>query len=182
MAEALTGKRQQILEYIGECLRERGYPPSVREIGEAVGLASSATVHTHLAVLQREGYLYVAFDTFVPSFRFDSAYTLAIVAVFGTTISPYLFFWQSSQEAEDEHQNGTGPLLLTPLRAPKELRRIRVDTYLGMFFSNIVGWFIIVAVAATLHAHGITNIETTAQAAQALRPIAGPFAFALFAL
>jgi len=124
----------------------------------------------------------VAFDTFVPSFRFDSAYTLAIVAVFGTTISPYLFFWQSSQEAEDEHQNGTGPLLLTPLRAPKELRRIRVDTYLGMFFSNIVGWFIIVAVAATLHAHGITNIETTAQAAQALRPIAGPSAFALFAL
>ncbi len=121
-------------------------------------------------------------DTFVPSFRFDSAYTLAIVAVFGTTISPYLFFWQSSQEAEDEQQNGVGPLLLTPLLAPKELRRIRVDTYLGMFFSNVIGWFIIIAVAATLHAHGITNIATTAEAAQALRPIAGPFAFGLFAL
>ncbi|MDE2165474.1 MAG: divalent metal cation transporter [Alphaproteobacteria bacterium] len=121
-------------------------------------------------------------DTFMPSFRFDSAYTLAIVAVFGTTISPYLFFWQSSQEAEDEQQNGVGPLLLTPLLAPKELRRIRVDTYLGMFFSNVIGWFIIIAVAATLHAHGITNIATTAEAAQALRPIAGPFAFGLFAL
>jgi NRAMP (natural resistance-associated macrophage protein)-like metal ion transporter len=124
----------------------------------------------------------VVYDTFVPSFRFDGAYTLAIVAVFGTTISPYLFFWQSSQEAEDEQQNGVGPLLLTPLLAPKELRRIRVDTYLGMFFSNVIGWFIIIAVAATLHAHGVTNIATTAQAAQALRPIAGPFAFGLFAL
>jgi Mn2+/Fe2+ NRAMP family transporter len=103
--------------------------------------------------------------------------------VLGTTISPYLFFWQSSQEAEDVRDDPKSePLKSAPKQARAEFRRIRIDTYLGMFLSNMIGWFIIVSVAATLHAHGIKDIATSAQAAEALRPIAGPFAFLLFAL
>jgi len=143
-------------------------------------LALFAYVATALIV--KVDWADVAYRTLVPSFQFDSVYTVAIVAVFGTTISPYLFFWQSSQEAEDEYENHNLPLRITPKRAPAELTRIRIDTYLGMFLSNTISWFIIVAVAATLHTHGITNIDTSAQAAEALRPIAGPFAFALFGL
>lgn len=125
----------------------------------------------------------VLIRTLVPSWQFDASYVVAIVAVLGTTISPYLFFWQSSQEAEDERADpAASPLVEAPDQAPAEIHRIRVDTYLGMFFSNAISWFIIVTVAATLHAHGITDIATSAQAAEALRPIAGNFAFALFAL
>ena len=121
--------------------------------------------------------------TLVPSLQFESKYILAIAAVLGTTISPYLFFWQSSQEAEEVREDPKAkPLKRAPRQAPAELRRIRIDTYLGMFVSNAVGWFIIVSVAATLNAHGIKEIQTAAQAAEALRPIAGPFAFFFFAL
>ncbi|HEX7969667.1 MAG TPA: divalent metal cation transporter [Stellaceae bacterium] len=121
--------------------------------------------------------------TFVPSISLDSRYIVGIVAVFGTTISPYLFFWQSSLEAEDERIDPQArPLVVAPRQARVELQRIRVDTYIGMFFSNLIGWFIIVTVAATLHAHGITDIASSAEAAEALRPIGGPLTFALFAL
>jgi Mn2+/Fe2+ NRAMP family transporter len=121
--------------------------------------------------------------TFIPSLTLDADYILGIVAVFGTTISPYLFFWQFSQEAEDGRIDPRSkPLILAPRQAPAEMQRIRVDTYLGMFLSNAVGWFILVTVAATLHAHGVTDIASSAQAAEALRPIGGPFTFALFAL
>ncbi len=125
----------------------------------------------------------VMLGTLVPSLRLESDYIVAIVAVLGTTISPYLFFWQSSQEAEDVHEDPKAkPLKRAPRQAPAELRRIRLDTYLGMFFSNAIGWFIIISVAATLNAHGVKDIQTASQAAEALRPIAGPFAFFLFAL
>jgi NRAMP (natural resistance-associated macrophage protein)-like metal ion transporter len=125
----------------------------------------------------------VLWQTLVPSLQFDTPYIVAIVAVLGTTISPYLFFWQSSQEAEDVRDDPAAePLKRAPKQAPVELRRIRIDTYLGMFLSNAIGWFIIVTVAATLHTHGVKDISTAAQAAEALRPIAGPFAFALFAI
>jgi len=112
-----------------------------------------------------------------------SAAMLTIVAVFGTTISPYLFFWQSSQEAEEIAVSPKArPLNQSPRGAKKELRRIRADTLLGMAFSNLIALAIMLATAATLHAEGITQIESAAQAAQALRPIAGQFAFALFAI
>jgi NRAMP (natural resistance-associated macrophage protein)-like metal ion transporter len=125
----------------------------------------------------------VAFATLVPSLQMNSDYIVAIVAVLGTTISPYLFFWQSSIEAEDEREDPKAkPLTESPDQAPAEIRRIRIDTYLGMFLSNAIGWFILISVAATLHAHGVTDIGTSAQAAEALRPIAGPFAFWLFAI
>ncbi len=105
-----------------------------------------------------------------------------IVAVFGTTISPYLFFWQAAQEMEDlrsTHESGM-PITLDVARG--HLRRIRWDTYIGMGFSNLVAFFIILSAAATLHQAGITDIQTSAQAAEALRPLAGDFAFLLFSL
>lgn len=106
-----------------------------------------------------------------------------VVAIFGTTISPYLFFWQSSQEVEEiEADPAAKPLLEAPRQARRELRRIRVDTFVGMAVSNIVALAIMLSTAATLHLHGDTNIETAAEAAAALRPVAGPLAFALFAL
>jgi NRAMP (natural resistance-associated macrophage protein)-like metal ion transporter len=124
----------------------------------------------------------VAYTTLLPSFSWQKDYIVAIVAVLGTTISPYLFFWQSSQEAEDEQDTpGAHPLIEAPEQAPAEIHRMRIDTYFGMGFSNLISLFIIITTAATLHASGITDIQTSAQAAEALRPIAGPFAFAIFA-
>lgn len=105
---------------------------------------------------------------------------MLVAAIFGTTISPYLFFWQASQEAEDAQGLAMdGP---NSRAGDQEMRRIRLDSWFGMFFSNIIAISIIVTTAATLHVAGITQIETAAQAAQALRPLAGDFAFALFAI
>jgi NRAMP (natural resistance-associated macrophage protein)-like metal ion transporter len=106
-----------------------------------------------------------------------------IVAVFGTTISPYLFFWQAAQEVEDVDANPKAHALRrSPWQAPAELRRINIDTYVGMGLSNSIALFIIIATAATLHRAGVLDIETSAQAAEALRPVAGRFAFLLFSL
>lgn len=106
-----------------------------------------------------------------------------MVAIFGTTISPYLFFWQSAEEVEDAGLGtGKGSLLDHPEDAPSELKRISVDTYVGMAFSNLIAFFIILTTAVTLNASGSTQIATSADAAQALRPIAGEFAFLLFSL
>jgi NRAMP (natural resistance-associated macrophage protein)-like metal ion transporter len=125
----------------------------------------------------------VALSLVAPPIRLDGAYLTVVVAVLGTTISPYLFFWQAGQEVEDERENlAARPLRDAPTQAPNELRRIRLDTFVGMGLSNLVALFIIVATAATLHAHGVTDIQTSAQAAEALRPIAGAFAFTVFAM
>ncbi len=105
---------------------------------------------------------------------------LMVVAVFGTTISPYLFFWQAAQEMEDVNA-GAGEAH-TPNEVKGHLRRIRFDTVIGMGFSNLIAFFIMLSTAATLNANGITDIETSAQAAEALRPLAGEFTFALFSL
>jgi NRAMP (natural resistance-associated macrophage protein)-like metal ion transporter len=119
----------------------------------------------------------------VPRISLRADYLTVIVAVFGTTISPYLFFWQAGEEVEDMNERADSASLLDePSAAPRELQRIRIDTYVGMGLSNLVALFIVWTTAATLNAHGITNIETSAQAAQALRPLAGPFAFTVFAL
>lgn len=118
----------------------------------------------------------------VPDFTFDGPSSMAMVAILGTTISPYLFFWQAGQEVEEQHRRHAKPLCITPRMAGPELERIRLDTIVGMGFSSLVSLAIVFATAATLHANGITDIATSAQAAEALRPIAGEFAFALFAL
>jgi Mn2+/Fe2+ NRAMP family transporter len=124
----------------------------------------------------------VLYRTFVPHFLLSKDYVVTVVAVLGTTITPYCFFWQSSQEAEDERVDPAAHTLLeAPEEAPAEIARMRFDTYIGMGYSNVISLFIIVSTAATLNAHGITDIQTSAQAAEALRPIAGVFTFALFA-
>jgi Mn2+/Fe2+ NRAMP family transporter len=125
----------------------------------------------------------VALRTVWPRFTPDSAAAAVVVGVFGTTISPYLFFWQASEEVEDmQGRPGATPLLRDGRAAPAELRRIRWDTWSGMLYSDLTAYFIILATAVTLHVAGITNIDTAAQAASALRPLAGNFAFMLFAL
>ena len=119
----------------------------------------------------------------VPHVEYSAAYLTAIVAILGTTISPYLFFWQAEEEVEDVKERPFArPLARAPEQAASEFRRIRIDTYVGMGLSNAVGLFIVITTAATLHAHGITNIQTSSEAALALRPIAGQFAFLVFAL
>lgn len=122
------------------------------------------------------------YGALVPTIAFDSAHAMALVAVLGTTISPYLFFWQAGQEVEEQHRRHVKPLYIVPQDAGPELSRINTDTLIGMGVSNVVALFIILATAATLHASGVTQIESAAQAAEALRPIAGPFTFVLFAV
>ena len=117
----------------------------------------------------------------VPELQFNAAYATAFVAILGTTISPYLFFWQAGQEIEEQHRRHVKPLCLTPTSAGPELKRIRIDTLVGMAFSTLVSLAIVFATAATLHASGVRDITTSSQAAEALRPIAGQFAFAMFA-
>ena len=119
----------------------------------------------------------------VPKVNWDKGYLTTVVAVLGTTISPYLFFWQASQEAEDVR---TLPARQILKRAPEQgegaLNRIRLDTFVGMGFSNLIALAIMITAAATLHANHVTDIQTSAQAAEALRPIAGPLAETVFAL
>lgn len=125
----------------------------------------------------------VALRTVWPKFTPNAAAATVVVGVFGTTISPYLFFWQTSEEVEDMHRNNNAaPLVRDSREAAPELRRIRWDTWSGMFYSDITSFFIILATAVTLHVAGVTDIQTAAQAASALRPLAGDFAFLLFAL
>jgi len=119
----------------------------------------------------------------VPSVKWDGAFLTTVVAILGTTISPYLFIWQSSQEAEEQRIDpDKKPLKVAPSTKNEEFARIRLDTLVGMAFSNIIAIAIIITTAATLHVHGKTNIETSAQAAEALRPLAGAFAELIFAL
>jgi len=125
----------------------------------------------------------VVLRTFWPKFTLNSDAATVVVGVFGTTISPYLFFWQASEEVEDmQRRKRSAALVLDPRAAKSELRRISWDTWSGMFYSDITAWFIILATAVTLHAAGIKDIQTAAQAANALRPLAGNFAYLLFAL
>jgi NRAMP (natural resistance-associated macrophage protein)-like metal ion transporter len=121
--------------------------------------------------------------TLMPHLSWNSTYFTTLVAILGTTISPYLFFWQASQEAEDVRvDQERKPLLKAPRQALDAFARIRTDTLIGMAFSNIIALAIIICTAATLHSAGVTRIETSTQAAEALKPIAGIFTFALFTL
>jgi NRAMP (natural resistance-associated macrophage protein)-like metal ion transporter len=124
--------------------------------------------------------------TFVPRLSWTSDYMLMLVAIFGTTISPYMFFWQASLEAEERRLrgkigNGVATYIAKRLSSGAS-RRIETDTIIGMVLSNLIGFFIIVTTAATLHAHGKIHIGTAAEAAEALRPLAGPVTFLLFSL
>src|SRR6201987_3415517 len=121
--------------------------------------------------------------TFVPAISLEKEYWAALIAVLGTTISPYLLFWQSGEEVEQmESAPREDPLKNAPQEAPDQFKRIKIDTYIGMAFSNLIAYFIILTAAATLHTHGKTDINSAAEAAEALQPIAGPFAALLFSL
>jgi len=118
----------------------------------------------------------------VPPITWNAKYAVGLVALLGTTISPYLFCWQASQEVEEIHSNKLRKSLRrAPLQAPNALRRIGIDTAVGMVFSNLIAFFIILTAAVVLHAHGKTDIQSSSEAAEALRPLAGKLAFALFA-
>lgn len=120
---------------------------------------------------------------FFPPDKSLREYTMMVVAVLGTTISPYLFFWQAAQEVEDSRlRPESKEIRAHPEYAAEHLSRIKQDTIFGMVFSNVIALCIVVATAVTLNEHGITTIQTSAQAAEALRPVAGEFAFAVFAL
>ena len=128
-------------------------------------------------------WLTVTRSLVVPRISFSSDYLTVVVAILGTTISPYLFFWQAEEEVEDERERpGAKPLTRAPEQAAAEFHRIRVDTYLGMGLSNLVALFIMITAAATLNANGMTDIQTSSQAAEALRPVAGPCVFLIFSL
>jgi NRAMP (natural resistance-associated macrophage protein)-like metal ion transporter len=121
--------------------------------------------------------------TLIPTVSFNKDYLAALLAVLGTTISPYLLFWQSGEEVEQmESEPKEKPLKKNPQEASGQFQRIKIDTYVGMAFSNLIAYFIILTAAATLHAHGKTDINSAAEAAEALKPIAGPFAALLFSL
>jgi NRAMP (natural resistance-associated macrophage protein)-like metal ion transporter len=119
-------------------------------------------------------------DTFIPSWPHSHEAWATLVAILGTTISPYLFFWQSSQEVEEEKAKGRRMLVQRQGATSKEITFRKIDVGIGTFASNLVMYFIIVVTAVTLHKHGITKIETSRQAAEALRPLAGNFAYLLY--
>jgi Mn2+/Fe2+ NRAMP family transporter len=146
-------------------------------------LTLSLLAYVGVAFLVKMPWATVGHDLLVPQVSFTAPYLTVIVAILGTTISPYLFFWQAEGEVEDvKERPAAKPLKRAPEQAPAELARIRIDTYVGMGISNAIALFIILTTAATLHAHGVTNIQTSSQAAEALRPIAGSFAFGIFAI
>lgn len=133
------------------------------------------------AIIVKQDWISIIKYTFIPHIEFDLRYLMTLVGFLGTTISPYLFFWQASEQVEEEITQGKiSEFEESPAIAVEEINLMQKDTLTGMFFSNLVSFFIILTAAATLHANGITEIETPQQAALALRPLAGNFAFLLF--
>jgi NRAMP (natural resistance-associated macrophage protein)-like metal ion transporter len=157
--------------------------PYHRYVGALKWLTFSLFAYVGIVFTVHIDWAAVALGAVLPKFDRTGDMLTLIVAIFGTTISPYLFFWQSSQEVEDEEADpDAGPLLTNPEQASRELNRIGWETWLGMGASNLVAFFIMLTTAVTLNAHGHTDIQSTEQAAEALRPIAGQAAFLLFSL
>jgi len=157
--------------------------PYDRYVGVLKWLTLSLLAYIGVGFAAHVNWLDAARQALTPHVHWSKDYATTIVAILGTTISPYLFFWQAAQEVEEIRRvDADQPLKVAPEQARRHLRRLRIDTAVGMGFSNFIAFFMIVATAATLHAKGIANIETTSQAAQALEPIAGKFAFLLFAV
>lgn len=134
------------------------------------------------AFMARPDWSAVLHGTFLPHVAWTRSYMAVLVGILGTTISPYLFFWQASQEVEEDRKHGKRTVAERRGSTNLELSAAKDDVFTGMFFSNLVMYFIILTTAATLHAHGVRNIETAKQASEALRPLAGPGAYWLFTL
>jgi NRAMP (natural resistance-associated macrophage protein)-like metal ion transporter len=172
-----------ILLFGGFSLALQVYVPYTKYVPYLKWLTLALFAYVATAFIAHVSWLQVIHGTLLPSLSLRTGFFTGLVAVLGTTISPYLFFWQASQEAEEVATNPADqPLKKSPRQAPIQLSRIRLDTYVGMALSNLIALFIIVTTAATLHAHGVLNVETSAQAAKALEPLAGRFAFVVFGL
>jgi len=184
-AELMIGANAKLFT-VGFALVSLGlqlFVPYHRYVHVLKWLTLALFAYVGVVFIVRVDWLHVAIRTFAPQIRLDGPTLTVIVAVFGTTISPYLFFWQSSEEVEDLGAKGERGLLEeSDAEGRRELSRIRWDTVVGMAFSNLVAFSIILATAVTLHAAGKTDIQTSAQAAEALRPIAGQLTSVLFSL
>jgi NRAMP (natural resistance-associated macrophage protein)-like metal ion transporter len=165
------------------CLIGTVFVPYHRYVNVLKWLTFSLLAYVGIVFTVHIDWRAVMAGAFVPRFELSGETLTLIVAVFGTTISPYLFFWQSSQEVEEEEADPkAAPLLEKPQQAAHELERIGWETWIGMAVSNLVAFFIMLTTAVTLHAHGQTDIQSTEQAAAALKPIAGEAAFILFSI
>jgi NRAMP (natural resistance-associated macrophage protein)-like metal ion transporter len=185
VAELVTGLNRHLMTalFVALTLLLQVLVPYHRYVRFLKWLTLSLLAYAAVLFTVRVPWGEVALRTLWPHLRLDATAAAVVVGVFGTTISPYLFFWQASEEVEDMRvRRDAPPLLRDAAAAPKELRRIAWDTWTGMFYSDLTAYFIILATAVTLHVAGITDIETAAQAASALRPLAGEFAFLLFAV
>ena len=164
------------------CLLLQVFIPYQRYVGVLKWLTLTLFAYVGTVFASHVPWGEVLRGTFVPKLELSQNYLLLIVAIFGTTISPYLFFWQAGQEVEELTVQRDGASLHSlPEDARHHLRRINIDTALGMAFSNIIAFFIMLTTAVTLYTHGVHDIQTSAQAAEALRPIGGEFTFLLFA-
>jgi NRAMP (natural resistance-associated macrophage protein)-like metal ion transporter len=165
------------------CLGLQVFVPYRRYVSYLKWLCLGLLAYVGILFVVKIPWLSVLRSTFLPHIAFTREALTAVVAVFGTTISPYLFFWQASEEVEEQELAPTeSPLLRAPDQAPDQLGKMQTDTWVGMAFSNVVAFFIILTAAVVLNAHGIVDIQTSSQAAEALRPVAGRFAFLLFSL
>jgi len=145
-------------------------------------LTLSLFAYVIAAFLAKPDWYEVLRSTFLPKLSFSSEYITTIVAILGTTISPYLFFWEASEEVEEEKSEGRAKLSERKGATDKEIKKEKIDTVVGMLFCNVVFYFVIVSAGATLHLSGQTNIQSATDAAQALRPLAGDMATVLFAI
>ncbi|HUO23068.1 MAG TPA: divalent metal cation transporter [Caulobacteraceae bacterium] len=184
VAELVTGVNRHLMTvvFVVGTLLLQVFVPYHRYINYLKWLTLSLLAYAGVLFTVHVPWGQVALRTVWPKMALDAQTATVVVGVFGTTISPYLFFWQASEEVEDMQIRHSAALLGDSASAPPELRRIRWDTWSGMLYSNLSAYFIMLATAVTLHAAGVTEIQTAAQAASALRPLAGDFAFLLFAL
>lgn len=184
VSELVTGVNRHLgtVVFVTITLLLQVFVPYHRYVGYLKWLTLSLLAYAAVLFTVHVPWGKVALHTVWPQLKINAASATVVVGVFGTTISPYLFFWQASEEVEDMRARHGAALNMDPLTARSELRRIRWDTWSGMFYSDITAFFIILATAVTLHVSGVTDINTAAQAAKALRPLAGDFAYLLFAL
>ena len=185
VAELVTGFNRHLMTgfFVTGTLLLQVFVPYHRYVSFLKWLTLSLLAYAAVLFTVHVPWGQVALRTVWPHFTPNSPAAAVVVGVFGTTISPYLFFWQASEEVEDmQAGRGTAPLVRDAGAAGPELRRIRWDTWSGMFYSDLTAYFIILATAVTLHVAGVTDINTAAEAASALRPLAGNFAYLLFAL
>ena len=185
VAELITGFNRHIMTalFVFGTLILQVFIPYHRYVNFLKWLTISLLAYAAVLFTVHVPWVEVLQRTVWPRFPLNADAAAVIVGVFGTTISPYLFFWQASEEVEDMHSKpGAVSLVSNEKPAGEELRRIRWDTWSGMLYSDMTAYFIILATAVTLHVSGVKDISTAAQAASALRPLAGDFAFILFAV